>query len=444
MHQVQRPDIASQMLQRPLKFLEEVSRDHTGLLLVGEHHGSRVYVINDPTITDEALRQRYTEFPRGKAARPFGLLLGNTIQLTDGEEWLEQKRVMQPPYRRENISKMVNSVVDVVDQVLARHQNTELDLNQLIFELTYSVIFQAIYGSDRPIDFEQMHRSLDLALEGIYQLKWEDGFDREQEVMGHIRYLRKLVSDAIEGDPNRHRDTSIISLLDQALRESLEGEALWERYINEMMVIFMGGYDVSHSVLFTLAMLAKNPELQAELRAEVRSLGDHLNYGHLVMNDHSDFLVQGKLHKVRLAYDETLRLFPPAWALTRLVTEPITLADQQIEANSILLFSPYLIQRNPLFWKDPGTFNPHREEYLKRLDPVSPTLPAYLPFGLSPRLCIGKHMVMLMSQVMVARVLDQFELHTPITTDIALGATTILLPDMSIPVQLRRTTAPVL
>jgi cytochrome P450 len=81
-------------------------------------------------------------------------------------------------------------------------------------------------------------------------------------------------------------------------------------------------------------------------------------------------------------FDEALRLYPPAWLITRQTLGPDQLAGHEIPAGALLILSPYWLHRHPDAYTDPETFEPGR--------PLPRT--AYIPFGAGPRLCIGRGM----------------------------------------------------
>jgi enediyne biosynthesis protein E7 len=91
----------------------------------------------------------------------------------------------------------------------------------------------------------------------------------------------------------------------------------------------------------------------------------------------------------RRTIDETLRLYPPGWLLTRRSIAASSLGGFDLPAGTDVLVSPYLIHRHPGFWAEPETFDPDR--FLPDAAAERNRF-AYLPFGLGPRACIGEHL----------------------------------------------------
>ena len=84
---------------------------------------------------------------------------------------------------------------------------------------------------------------------------------------------------------------------------------------------------------------------------------------------------------------ESLRLYPPAWAIGRRAKQDYAVGGYTIPAQSILLMSPWVVQRDPRWFSEPAGFEPdrwHPEEAEKR-----PKF-AFFPFGGGARVCIGE------------------------------------------------------
>jgi len=104
---------------------------------------------------------------------------------------------------------------------------------------------------------------------------------------------------------------------------------------------------------------------------------------------------------------EAMRLYPPAWIMSRRAIGPDVLGGYRIPADSTVLLSPFLTHRHPDFWPEAATFEPerHRADGAARAHRY-----AYFPFGGGPRLCIGLAFAMMEAQLIVARVAQRFEL----------------------------------
>jgi hypothetical protein len=85
----------------------------------------------------------------------------------------------------------------------------------------------------------------------------------------------------------------------------------------------------------------------------------------------------------RQVITETLRLYPPAWLLTRVTARDTELGGCPLPAGTILIYSAYLQHHRADGFPDPECFDPGRWA------DEQPPRGRYSPFGSGPRKCIG-------------------------------------------------------
>ncbi len=80
--------------------------------------------------------------------------------------------------------------------------------------------------------------------------------------------------------------------------------------------------------------------------------------------------------------------------------------DYLITKDTSVLISPYIVHRNPDYWKNPEVFDPERweTEEVKQLDKF-----AYFPFAAGPRMCIGNNFALLEADIILTKVIQQFD-----------------------------------
>ena len=143
--------------------------------------------------------------------------------------------------------------------------------------------------------------------------------------------------------------------------------------------------------------LSQTPDVAARIHAEVDAGGFAApGYGDL-----------DQLQYTRAAIDETLRLYPPGWLLTRRSIAADSVGGIALPAMADVLVSPYLVHRHPAHWPDaerfdPGRFGAGEGDGRNRF--------AYLPFGLGARACIGEHLALVEMHTHVATLARRFDL----------------------------------
>jgi cytochrome P450 len=131
-------------------------------------------------------------------------------------------------------------------------------------------------------------------------------------------------------------------------------------------------------------------------------------------------------------FSEALRLYPPAWVITRKAIEADTIGDYVIPAGALVIMSPYVVHRHPDFWNDSEAFIPDRfapgcEENRHRF--------SYIPFGGGPRLCIGSHFATVEAQLIMAMVAPRFRLELPAGANVQMDALVTLRPHGGLPMR---------
>jgi cytochrome P450 len=148
---------------------------------------------------------------------------------------------------------------------------------------------------------------------------------------------------------------------------------------DEALTLFLAGHETTANALtWTWYLLSQHPEVERRLHAELQSVLAGRSPGF------DDF---PNLRYTEMVFAEAMRLYPPAWAVSRLVMEDYDVADYHIPAGAIVLMSSYVMHRNPEYFPDPERFDPERwtpEQKDKR-----PKF-SYFPFGGGPRICIGE------------------------------------------------------
>ena len=125
-----------------------------------------------------------------------------------------------------------------------------------------------------------------------------------------------------------------------------------EQLRDEVLTIFLAGYEtVANALAWTWLLLAENPEAEAKLHAEL----DRVLEGREPTLDDLP-----NLRYTEMVLAESMRLYPPAWAMGRQATCDVSIGPYLLPAGTYFFFSQYLIQRSPENFPDPLRFDPER------------------------------------------------------------------------------------
>jgi cytochrome P450 len=177
-------------------------------------------------------------------------------------------------------------------------------------------------------------------------------------------------------DGRDHGD--LLSLL-LAARDDQTGGGMTDRQLrDEALTLFVTAFDtVSLALTWTWYLLAQHPRASQELEAEL----DAVLAGRPPAADDL-----ARLPFTRAVLAESLRLYPPVYAIAREAAVGFAVGGYEIAPGTLILMSPYLLQRDPRFYPEPDRFDPTR--WIGGA-PRPPRF-SYFPFGGGPRGCIGQ------------------------------------------------------
>ena len=179
-----------------------------------------------------------------------------------------------------------------------------------------------------------------------------------------------------------------------------DGGSMTDRQVrDEAMTIFLAGHETTANALtWTWYLLSGAPDAEAKLHREI----DRVLAGRLPTA--ADLSALGFVEQV---VTESMRLYPPAWLIGRRALQEYRIGEYIAPAGSILVLSPYVLQRDARYFADPERFDPDRwtPEFKAALPPF-----AYFPFGGGPRRCIGESFAWMELVLVVATVAQQWRL----------------------------------
>jgi cytochrome P450 len=132
-------------------------------------------------------------------------------------------------------------------------------------------------------------------------------------------------------------------------------------------------------------------------------------------------------------FHEALRLYPPAWLITRKAIQPDDLGGVPIPSNALVIISPYTMHRHPDYWQEPEKFDPTRFG-AERFNTQHKF--AYLPFGGGPALCIGKNFALIEAQIVLAKLSQVFQFDLAEDRAVEMDALVTLRPRGGLPMRL--------
>jgi cytochrome P450 len=334
-------------------------------------YGSSVYAIRNIEFAHHVMVENWQNYVKGQAIKRVALLLGSGLMVSKGDLWKRQRRMIQPTFNHESIGRWAKMIAAVNTRLLgkwqlAAHRNESVNVTRDVSSMALEVVLRFILGDD----YEQVGFHFDL-------LSQESA--RNMEFAMSFRALGKTILQVIE----RRREetatsTDALSMLMQA-RDPDSGRCMQNgQLIDEILTMIVAGHETTASTLnWAWYLISQHPEVENRLSNELNTL-----------TTCSELVDLPQFPYTRQVIDETMRLYPAGWLLTRKALRNDQLGEYFVPAGTEIYVPPYFIQRHPNLWEEPDRFNPDRfrPDNTKRRHRL-----ATIPFSVGPRNCVGEH-----------------------------------------------------
>jgi cytochrome P450 len=349
--------------------------------------GTEVYVINDPQYVDQVLRSNWQNYTKGLAIKRIRLLLGNGLMVSEGALWKAQRQMIQPAFHHEMMSALID-VISAANLVLldkwrrAARKKESVNITRDVSDMILKVGLTSIFGDD----YDQVAAHFQVLFdESARNLRFAEAF----------RPVRKVVLDVATRRRKRSSTSDILSVLALA-RDRTSGRPMADnQLVSEIITLVVAGHETTASTVnWVWYLLSRHPEVENKLVTELNRISGQ---------GFSGLADMAKLGYTRHVLDETLRLYPPGWLMTRKALKDDQFGQYFVPSGTEVYISPYLIQRHPTIWDSPEQFDPDRFEAARSRGRHPMTM---LPFSAGPRRCIGEALArieMQMHLVMIAK-----------------------------------------
>lgn len=392
--------------RHPLDYLERAWREH-GDVVQFPIPRPPSYLVNDPDAVRRVLVDQARSF--GKATiqyRALSLVTGEGLLTSDGDVWRRQRRMVQPAFHHETLAQLTGHIerasATVVSDWTRAGQGAVVDVDAAMMHATLEVVGHALFGSDLSGDAAVLADATLDALDVVIaraRVPITPPTWLPTPANQRLNAANKVLDDAVQRilADRRESPSSTHDMLDMLMSvRDEDGMGLSAEEIRNQMVTFIvaGHETVASALTWAWALLAAHPQEQELLHVELTAVvGDEA----LTIEHYS------RLTRTRAVYDEALRLYPPAWLITRKALVNGELGGLEVPEGSLVIMSPWLLHRHPSLWNSPEEFRPSRfiDDEIDRS--------AFLPFGAGPRMCIGRDFAYVEGVLMLARLAAAFE-----------------------------------
>ena len=365
-------------------------------------------ISRDPAFFRHILVTNNKNYKKGSSSKMLNPVLGNGLVTSEGDFWLRQRRFVQPAFHRERLQELFVTMgqitADFLDEMEAHRGNKAVDIDAKMMGLTSDIALRTLFGNisseDKMQIFHQVNRTQRYLVTRVrrpYRIPLMFVNGERNRFKTDLAYFNKLVYEFIN---QRHgmveKPNDLLQLLLDSLDEETGAQMNDQQIRDEAITMFAAGHETSATALSWLLLeLAKQPGIVAKIRAEAELFETVPTFDQLL-----------KLPYTRQVIEEGMRLFPPAWTMTREALEDDEVEGKPIPKGISVFMSIYELHRNPNIWKNPLVFDPENfsPENVKNRPKFN-----YLPFGAGPRLCIGLQFAMMEMQLILAALVKRFD-----------------------------------
>ncbi|MBL4872383.1 MAG: cytochrome P450 [Rhodobacteraceae bacterium] len=376
----------------------------------------RSFLVNEPALVRRVLNDEAGAFPKSAVLsdtlRP---LLGESIFATNAAQWRAQRDIINPAFKgcpQQAFSCMSAAGDAAVKRLIEDSDGQPVEMEFVTSFLAADIIFRTLFSVPLSAEtaaivftsFREYQKTQPLwSIPALLRLpKWVPRF-RSKIAGRHAKVIRKLLTEMVDArqieiDAGTAPDDLATSLMTTVDPKSGHRFSKVEM-VDQVAIFFLAGHETSASALsWAFYLLAMDEGVQDEVAAEAQLL--------------SDPPLPAELQKMRFTKDvfnETLRLYPPVPMFLRDADEATEFRGCPVPAGSMVIVSPWHLQRHERLWDRPDEFDPYRWQTdngkTRKRD-------AFIPFSAGPRVCPGAGFGRIEGVLMMAMFLKVFRFET--------------------------------
>ncbi|MFJ3538772.1 cytochrome P450 [Streptomyces sp. NPDC090109] len=354
---------------------------------------------------------------------------GNGLLTSQDEDYLRQRRLVQPLFTRRRVDGYAAAVAAEVATLTGEWRDdgaASVDVLQEMARLALRAVARILFGTDVDAAVQIVERSFPEL--GAYVLRrgfsplnvprnWPTPGNRRAAAVHRALYevCDRIIAERRSSGRTSDEGDDLLTLLVGA--ESAEDGSFDATELREQVLVFLlAGHETTATSLgFALHLLGLHPEERKRAREEVDGVLAGRTPGAADLD---------ALPYVTRVLKEAMRLFPAAPVVGRRAVAATEIGGVAIPAGADVVVAPWVTHRHPDYWEDPERFDPDR--FTPEAEAARPRY-AWFPFGGGPRACIGQHFSMLESVIALAMILQRYDFEAidtevPLTSAITLQA----------------------
>ena len=360
----------------------------------GQLRGQRFLLLLEPALAGRLLADLAADTTKSLGLQRTRVLLGDGLLTSEGDAHRRARRLVAPAFSPRRLASYTDGFSERTEVHVGQWSDgAVLEMRQQMARLTLDIVGSTLLGMDLRQDADDVRSALESALESFaggapaLALRRRGGprspadqtasgaAERGAGLRARLDAIVTKIIEARRDHPSADRGDVVSALLAAAA----EPDGLTPAEVHDHVItLIMAGHETTANALsWTLYLLSSHPEAEQALHAELARLDGR----------RPGFEDLAGLSYTRAVIAESMRLFPPAWILSRALAADADFAGWHAPAGTIVAVSPLLLHHDARWFPDPEHFDPGRW-----LDDRHDAVPrhAYIPFGTGPRSCIGE------------------------------------------------------
>ena len=423
------------MQRDPIPFFTRLARDY-GDAVQFKVGRQVIILLNHPDLIRELLVAQHRCFHKSRVLQRAKIILGEGLLTSEEEPHRRQRRLAQPAFHRDRIARYGEVMVERAARTRERWRDGQtLDIHHEMMRLTLEVVAKTLFDAEVDQEADEIGAALTSLIDLFPRLMNPIApLLRKLPVPSTLRFRRaiKRLDRTIYGIIAERRASGedrgdLLSML--LLAQDVEGDGgsmTDEQLRDEAMTLFLAGHETTANALaWTFYLLAQQPAVVEALEAHLRDvLGDRLP----AVADYP------RLQFAEMVLAESMRLYPPAWAVSRLAMQDVTIGDWLVPRGAVAVVVQAVMHRDPRYWPDADRFDAMR--FTPEAKASRPKF-SYFPFGAGPRLCIGEGFAWMEGVLILATLAQQWRMEL-LSRDVKPQASITLRPKGGIRAKLHR------
>jgi cytochrome P450 len=400
MELLSRLPISPWLFRDPLQFFEDLQTGSEPIATM-RIAGTKVFYLREPDLIREMLVTFAPDFHKSRGLERMKVLLGEGLLTSEDELHRQQRKLIQPVFHHSNLEDIA-----VIMRERARQRaeswkaGQTLNLNQEMHALTLVIVGQALFGTEVGERTDRVSQLMEAIMETFFLFM--SPLASFFEFFGHPKLkraakARRELSAIVQTMIDERRKTNqtrkdLLTLLFAAQDPETGLGMSDEQLRDEVMTLFLAGHETTANALaWTIYLLTQHPAIAERLAADADDLESELR----IKDD--DLLSR--------VIRESLRLYPPVWAVGRRAIQDLQIGGIEVPKGAIVLGCQWALHRCDKYFSNPIQFDPDRwtAEFQR-------TLPryAFFPFGGGPRSCIGEGFAWMELRIVLTEILRRW------------------------------------